>query len=246
MVRVSRVRVVWRRPAPGECDRRTAVVGSCVRRRSAAAGELSAGPWALGRVSARRDHRRCLYPAAREHSGPVGGSAALVGPRPPPGGWVRGCRRTVRRAVCPPGGAIDVVYTPRPGNTGRGNGTALGAGSRVGVVGRVPSSLRVVRGGRLGPVGRVLLPFFVRPVGGAAGIRAGRAGSQGLLGLCAGSSSLSLPARSARGPGRVGCGVSGRLVRRRCRSGRCAGGTQGRGRTAQWWPPPPAGSVSRP
>ena len=218
-----------------------------------------------GRVFARRGHRRCLYPAAREHSGPVGGSAVLVGPRPPPGGWVRGCRRTVRRAVCPPGGAIDVVYTPAAReHTGRGNGAARGAGSRVGVVGRVPSSLRVVRGGRLGPVGRVLLPFLVRPVGGAAGVRRGPAGPGGsglLVSLSVRWAGLpgSAPVGRARrdcwgcGPGPppfpcpsggraragrvgvVGCGVSGRLVRRRCRSGRCAGGTRGRGRTSRWW-----------
>ena len=77
---------------------------------------------------------------------------------------------------------------------------------------------------------------------------AGRAGSQGLLGVWAGSSSFPC---SARRPGAavwvvVGCGVSGRLVRRRCRSGRCAGGTRGRGRTSRWWSPSPAGSVSRP
>ena len=66
---------------------------------------------------------------------PVGGSAAVVGP------CVR--RRSAAtgvRAVCSPGGTIDVVYTPRPGNTrvggmeppgGRFVGWGCGSGSLV-------------------------------------------------------------------------------------------------------------------
>ena len=156
-----------------------------------------------GGVFARWGHRRCLYPRAREHSGPVGGSSAVVGPRPPPGGWVRGrwgsgcafARRGHRRCLYPPG----------PGTHGSGEWDRPGGG--LAGWGCGPGPLLSSRGsrGRVGPVGRVLLlSSSVWWVG---------------------------PPCSAR----VGCGVSGRLVRRRCRSGRCAGGTRGRGWTARWW-----------
>ena len=149
-----------------------------------------------GCIFARQGHRRCLYPR-----GP--------GTRPP-GGWVRGrwgssrvsVRWGHRRCLYPrePGTAWVGGVEP-PGGLVRGLG--LWAGSSP--------LFAWFAGGRVGPVGRVLLlSSSVWWVG---------------------------PPRSAR----AGCGVSGRLVRRRCRSGRCAGGTRGRGRTAQWWPPPPGG-----
>ena len=235
MARVGRVRVVWRRLAPGNAiagprpSGRVATVGGAARRDRR-------GPRPPGCVSARWGHRRCLHPHGPGTLGPSGR------------------KRRGRRAVCSPGGGIDVVYTPAAReHTGRGNGAVLGAGSRVGVVGWVPSSLRVVRGVLLGPVGRVLLPFLVCPVGGAAGIRAGRGRSGrsgGLAGIAGVVGRVLLPIPYPPG-GRVagsvpcgvrgGCGVSGRLVRRRCRSGRCAGGTRGRDWTSRWWSPPPGG-----
>ena len=79
------MRVVWRRLAPGN-----AIAGPRSSGRVSAVSPRLPENCPPGCVFVRRGHRRCLYPAAREHSGPVGGSAALVGPRPPPGGWVRG------------------------------------------------------------------------------------------------------------------------------------------------------------
>ena len=259
--------------------------GSCLVlwkvRDAVALGRRARGDWVrvLSRVPPLRVQpggRRAVYspggaidvvytPTAREHSDPVGGSAAVVGP----------CvhRRSAAagvRAVCSPGGAIDVVYTPGAReHAGWGNGTARGAGSRVGVVGRVLSSLRVRPDGR---IRRAVRPPSARGRRGSGCVFAqwaidvvytpGAREHTGLRTIRAGASSLSLPVwwvgllgprggagqtgRVRAGPGRagprarraggvVGCGVSGRLVRRRCRSGRCAGGTRGRGRTSRWW-----------
>ena len=224
---------------------------------AAAVGEMSAGVWVvcspggaarrdrrgprppgLGGVSARRGHRRCLYPGAREHDRPVGrvgswglGKSFESGPLFFAfSSAVGGVALRGRRAVCSPGGAIDVVYTPGAReHAGRGNGAVLGAGSRVGVVGRVLSSLRVVRGVRLGPVGRVSSLSLPVRWAGLLGPRGGAGQTGRIRGAGLGRSG---PRRAC---GVVGCGVSGRLVRRRCRSGRCAGGRRGRGWTARWW-----------
>ena len=210
---------------------------------------LSSRParWSSGCVFARRGHRRCLYPAAREHARPAGrawppgfgpglwsGRVGVAGRvlfslRVQPGG---------RRAVCSPGGAIDVVYTPRPGTlrarpggrgrrgSGRGSGAA-GLGLWVG-----------------------FSPLFVSgQIAGAAGARGCRRTVRRVVCSPGGAIDVVYTPRSREHAGRgngaalgagsrvgvVGCGVSGRLVRRRCRSGRCAGGTRGRGWTARWW-----------
>ena len=170
-----------------------------------------------------------------------------------PARWSSGCafaRWGHRRCLYPCG----------PGTRRSGEWSRPG----VGVAGRVPSSLRGVRGVLLGPVGGSATVVGVRVVclpggaidgvytpaarehtgrGNGAALGAGsRVGVVGRVLLLSSSVWWVGPPCGVR----VGCGVSGRLVRRRCRSGRCAGGTRGRGRTAQWWPPRRAGSVSRP
>ena len=102
-----------------------------------------------GCIFARQGHRRCLYPR-----GP--------GTRPP-GGWVRGRWGSSRVSVR--WGHRCCLYPCGPGTHGSGEWSRSGAGSRVGVVGRVPSSLRVVRRGPAGPGGSGPPPFLVRPVG---------------------------------------------------------------------------------
>ena len=199
----------WRNP--GGCGRRELRRGRHPSPGPRPPGRVSAvGPWALGRVFARRGHRRCLYPRCwrlrARSAGRLTGAAGTRG----------------RRAVCSPGGAIDVVYTPAAReHAGRGNGAVLGAGSRVGVVGRVLSFLRGVRGVLLGPVGGSATVVGVRVVclpGGAIDVvytpaarehdRPARRARRDCWGCGPGPSSF-FPC-SARRAGRVGgCGLWG-------------------------------------
>ena len=190
-----------------------------------------------GCVFARWGHRRCLYPCG---PGTLG-----------PGGRKRRARRAAPAAR-------------RLGPQPLGFGPGLWSG-RVGVVGRVLSSLRVrpdrwcswgPRPPENCPRGRVsvrwghrrcLYPCGPGTLGSGEWSRPGGRARRDCWGCGPGAPPYSLPAwwaccwvRAGR-VGVVGCGVSGRLVRRRCRSGRCAGGTRGRGRTSQWWSPPPGG-----
>ena len=220
-----------------------------------------------GCAFARRGHRRCLYPPASAIASTVNGAAR--------GSWVRvssrvpsflhvrpdcWCSRGTRPPENCPSGCVFARWghrrclypwgpgTRRSGEWSRPGGGLAGWGCGLGPL----LSSRGARG-PAGPGGSgLLVSLSVRWAGlpGSAPDRAGlagRAGSQGLLGLWAGSSSLFLTRLvgvllgPCRAGGVVGCGVSGRLVRRRCRSGRCAGGTRGRGRTSRWWSPPPAG-----
>ena len=206
MARVGRVRVVWRRLAPGNAiagprpSGRVATVGGAARRDRR-------GPRPPGCVSARWGHRRCLHPHGPGTLGPSGR------------------KRRGRRAVYSPGGGIDIVYTPGPGNMPARRGgwgrPGFGPGGRNRPGGGLArwvefSPLFAWFAGIGWVLGRVLLPFLARPVVGSAPGRSG-------------------PCRAGPRARRVGCGVSGRLVRRWCRSGRCAGGTRGRGWTARWW-----------
>ena len=161
-----------------------------------------------GCVFARQGHRRCLYSRGPGTLGPGGR------------------KRRSRRAVHSPGGAIDVVYTPAARNTRVGGmETPWGRARGVGLWAGASPLVAWFAGVLLGPVGRVLLLSLSVRWGGTAGIRAGRGRSDPW-----GRSGRSGPRRAC-----VGCVVSGRLVRRRCRSGRCAGGTRGRDWTARWW-----------
>ena len=164
------------------------------------------------------------------------------------GGWVRVLSR-VPSSSCPvrwSSGRVFARWGHRRCLYSRGLGThGSGEWNRPGggVVGRVLSFLRVVRGVLLGPVGRV---SSCPCLSGGRGCRdPRRTGPVWPVGRArrdcwgCGPGPPPSPARPG-GPGRlvgwvVGCGVSGRLVRRRCRSGRCAGGTRGRDWTARWW-----------
>ena len=167
------------------------------------------------------------------------------------GGWVRVLSR-VPSSSCPVRWSSGRVFarwghrrclypwgpgTRRSGEWSRPGGGLAGWGCGSGPL----LSSRGARG-PAGPGGSgLLVSLSIRWAGLPGSAPDGAAPVQGLLGLWAGSSSLFLTRLvgvllgPCRAGGVVGCGVSGRLVRRRCRSGRCAGGTRGRDWTARWW-----------
>ena len=206
-----------------------------------------AGLRSLGCVFAGRGHKRCLCPwgpgacspggtdspgsAPEVRAGLARGGAAVVGSPVRHQAVGRVSAAGVRGRVPARGGAITVVYTHALVSTSmaarRGGRCPLGPGGVRGVAGLcggVASFLRSVR---------------------RAGVRWCGLGCLGSCGRVGPGLGRVWVGRST-GFGLVWVGVSGRLVRRRCRSGRCAGGTRGRDRTPRWWSPPPEGSMSGP